>query len=207
MKKNSFKRVVYYAHLFAIALTAVTFASCTNENEDIGIASTKQQSNIIDVQEIQADDQTRSTLLSEHFTKGYRCTSETSSVTADIYHNEECNETRALLVNNNNEVSLCLIFKEDGTKESGIILFTTYNEEKEPILSGEFNPVEATISITQIHGNDAITRASAASWGCNLGLLAAGAAWSIPAGMISGGLSFAISLAYSVAAIEICDRL
>lgn len=201
MKNTTFAHI--YLYMLVSIVTSFVLTSCNNDNlREVTVADEK----IIDIEKITSNTQTRSDLLGNNYTNAFHCSSKSSSVIADIFINDQADEATAQLLNENNEVAYILRFKMNEIKE-GKIYFTTYNENDEPIMSGTFDSYNMTYEIPTFYGNDVVTRVSAASWGCNLGMFAAGVAWSAPAAMISGGLSIGISLAYTCAAIAICDGL
>lgn len=140
--------------------------------------------------------------------EGYRCSSPASSLVSNIYVDTIRNVSVVDMLNNEGDVAYSLKVRFEGKgNQPNVYEYTAYNEVGEPVMGGTYDFQKSTFDINKVYGNDVVTRASAASWGCNLGLQAAGLAWSIPLGMVSMGASVAVSIAYSVAAIEICDGL
>lgn len=112
------------------------------------------------------------------------------------------------MLNSADDVAYSLDIRIDPSKVSkNSYRYTAFNELGEPVMGGTFNYQTSMFSIDKVYGNDLVTRASAASWGCNMGLMAAGLAWSIPASMVSMGASVAISIAYTAAAVQFCNGL
>lgn len=143
----------------------------------------------------------------EEYREAYRCSSESSSLIADIYLLEDNKEAITLILNKELKLAYYLKFKIKGVDYNNATLFTAFNEFEEPIMSGKYDYENCYFEITDVYGNDVVTRASAASWGCNLSLWACGAIWGAAVGTISGGAGLLVSLAYTAAAVQICDGL
>jgi len=201
--KNYFIKISTLMESLACAIVCMFMVSCNNDAEE---PIPSKESRIIDVTPISTTPVTRT--FDNNYIEGYHCTSNTSSLVADIYINAEYSGAWVNMLNKENEVAYCIRMEYDGIHvDSSLIQYTAYNELGDPIMSGTYNMEKAQFDITQVYGNDVVTRASAAAWGCNLGLFVAGLAWSVPAGMVSLGASIAISAAYTAAAIQICDGL
>lgn len=115
-------------------------------------------------------------------------------MSAEVYINEEKNESVALLLSNDNKVAYYLHFKIDKVLSKKAATFTAYNELEEPIMSGIYDTEIQRFEITDVYNNDVITRASARAWGCNLAIGVAGGIWSVAAGMVSMGAGFIVGL-------------
>lgn len=189
--------------LLFICLGLLTW-SCSND-DSITTPDTKQK-NEINVSKIENPAQTRSELLTDSYTEGYLCTSPTSSIAAEIYPQNGGKEVKTFLLNDQNEVGYVVNFKIEEEEEGGALRFTAYNEFAEPLFAGLFVS-GSYIAITNVYGNDVLTRASAAAWGCNIGLWACGTVWSIGFGMVSMGAGVAVGLAYTCLAVAACDGL
>lgn len=189
--------------LFIVIITVTNLTSCTNDYEEEPVLKPQKE---ISITSIPCTGITRADGGS--YLEAYRCTSETSSLVSNIYIDSTYNKAWINMLNSTNEVAYSLeICIDSSTKDKDAYRYTAYNEMGEPIMGGIYNCKSSAFSIDKVYGNDLVTRASAASWGCNLGLMAAGLAWSIPAGMVSMGASVLISVAYTAAAIQICDGL
>lgn len=143
----------------------------------------------------------------EEYKEAYRCSSENSSLIADIYLSEDYKEAVTLILNKELEPAYYLKFKIEGIDDNNVAMFTAFNEFENPIMSGKYSYENCYFEITDVYGNDLVTRASAASWGCNLSLWACGAVWGTAVGMVSMGGGLLVSLAYTAAAVQICDGL
>lgn len=190
--------------LFAI-LCSVLFCSCNNRDLTSSV-SEGEQVNIIDT-ELILPTKTRSEVNSNNIFTGYLCTSESSSLRLEVYPSENNMETYSYMVDKGGNILHLLKFKIDSFVSDGICKFTALNELNEPVMSGVYNTVNSQIEITDIYGNDVVTRASAAAWGCGLAMGIAGGIWSTAAGMVSAGAGFIVGLSYTAMAIAMCDGL
>lgn len=191
-----------FIYVIVCVFSCIIVSSCQNETMVEEKAETKQ----IVASKISLNNSTRSEFLDDNYSVGFHCSSASSPLVADIFYNESNDDTKVLILNNQDEVAYVLNFKVVRS-EGDNILFTAYNEFDEPLMSGTYNTTTNYIEIPTYYGNDVFTRASAASWGCNMGLALAGAAWSFPLGMISGGAALVVGLAYTAAAVKVCDGL
>ena len=186
-----------------VFVTITGIMSCSNDCTEEPASSTKKE---IVIHPITPTGFTRTD--GGTYSEAYRCSSESSSLVSDIYVDSAYNGAWINMLNSTNEVAYSLEIRIDHSLENGNTYgYTAYNEVGEPVMGGTYNYQTSMFSIDKVYGNDLVTRASAASWGCNIGLMAAGLAWSIPASMVSMGASIAISIAYTAAAVQICDGL
>ena len=203
---------MYYTKLI-IATLFVAFACCSCQNDsDLSDSSTEQQEvkgtkNDIHLKAITPSSTTRADGELPKYTEAYRCSSEKSTLVADIYLSEKYDEAVTIILNKDLEPAYYLKFKMEGTDVDKATKFTAFNEFDEPIMSGKYNETKCYFEITDVYGNDVVTRASAASWGCNLSLWACGTIWSVAAGTASLGAGVVVGLAYTAAAVQICDGL
>jgi hypothetical protein len=191
-------------YLFFILTIGFLISSCSNENGESNVK--KNSLNLIKSESISIPLITKS-FDSHLFSEGYRCSSETSNVVADIFVNNENNESIAFLRSSQGDIIHEFHFKVDLYMSSYACKFTGYNELGDPLMSGIFDIENQFIQITDIYGNIVLTKASAAAWGCGLGIGLAGAIWSTAAGMVSAGAGFAVGLTYTMLAIAACDGL
>ena len=189
--------------MVTVLIAVSSLMSCANDYEDETVLNSRRE---ISITSIPCTTKTRTE--GKFYSEAYRCSSETSSLVSNIYVDSTYNRAWIDMLNSTNEVAYSLeICIDSYTKDEETYGYTVYNEMGEPIMGGIYNYKNSTISIDRVYENDIVTRASAASWGCNLGLMAAGLVWSVPAGIVSVGASVLISVAYTAAAIEICDGL
>lgn len=192
----------YYVFL-CLAACILSFCCCSDENEDTVELTTNK--NVINIKPISV--QTKSFNEFGEFTEGYHCTSPTSSLDSNIYIDDDRTEVITLILNKENIPAYFLRFKINEKLPDSSVSFTAFNELNEPIMDGLYNDKKSFIEFTRIYGNDVITRASARSWGCNLSLWACGTIWSIAVGSVSMGAGALVGLAYTAAAVQICDGL
>lgn len=190
---------------FSLLCSLLLFCSCSKQNLNNEISERKNL-NVINAELIESAE-TRSEVNSIDFGKGYLCTSETSSLKLEVYPNENNLETSCYMVDNDGNVLHLLKFKIDSFIQDGICNFTASNEFNEPIMSGVYDTVNSKIEINNIYGNDVVTRASVAAWGCGLAMGLVGGVWSTAAGMVSMGAGFVVGMSYTAMAIATCDGL
>lgn len=191
-------------------LLAIFACSCQSDFEDnkpVVQQENKGTRNDIILETLKPSATTRSSYNLDEYQEAYRCSSETSSLTADIYLSNDEKEAVTLILNADFEPAYYLKFKTEGTDKNNSTIFTALNEFDEPIMSGKYNYENCYFEITDVYGNDVVTRASAASWGCNLSLWACGTIWGTAVGLVSGGAGILVGLAYTAAAVQICDGL
>lgn len=184
-------------------MTITSTTSCSNDSIEEPVSTHKRE---ITISPIPPTGFTRAD--GETYSEAFRCSSASSSLVSNIYVDSTYNKAWINMLNSTDEVAYSLDIRIDpskGSKDS--YKYTAFNELGEPVMGGTFNYQTSMFSIDKVYGNDLVTRASAASWGCNMGLMAAGLAWSIPASMVSMGASVAISIAYTAAAIQFCNGL
>lgn len=192
--------------VFFIVLCIVSLCySCSNQTPIDNVAD-KKQTKLINT-EIIYPSFSRSEVSRGDFKEGYMCTSDSSSLRLEVYPSNNNMETYSYIVDKEGNVSYLLKFKIDSFVSDGVCKFTTYNEFDEPIMSGVYDTVGSHIKITNVYGNDAVSRASAAAWGCGMAMGIAGGIWSTAVGMVSAGVGFVVGLSYTAAAIAICDGL
>lgn len=195
----------------AALLLAVFTCSCQSDFDDnkptVVSQDNKGTRSDITLESLTPSVVTRGNYDIEEYPEAYRCSSETSSLIADIYLSEDNEEAVTLILNKELEPAYYLKFRIEGVDRDNATMFTAFNEFEEPIMSGKYNYGDCYFEITDVYGNDVVTRASAASWGCNLGLWACGAIWGTAVGAVSGGAGLLVSLAYTAAAVQICDGL
>lgn len=191
--------------LFSVCCGMLLFSSCQNQDVNSNIPEENRVS-MIDTQLI-SHFGTRSEIDTNEFSRGYLCTSETSSLRLEVYPRENNMESYSYIVDKDGNASYLLKFRIDSFVSDGICNFTALNEFDEPIMSGVYDTVGCQIKITEVYGNDAVSRASAAAWGCGLAMGIAGGIWSTAAGMVSAGVGFVVGLSYTAAAIAVCDGL
>lgn len=186
-----------------VFLTITSITSCSNDSTEEPVSTPKKE---IIIHPIPSTNFTRTD--GGTYSEAYRCSSNTSSLVSDIYVDSTHNGAWINMLNSANEVAYSLEIRIEHSSENGNTYgYTAYNELGEPVMGGTYNYQTSMFSIDNVYGNDLVTRASAASWGCNMGLMAAGLAWSIPASMVSMGASVAISIAYTAAAVQFCNGL
>ncbi|MDH6313075.1 hypothetical protein M2137_001862 [Parabacteroides sp. PFB2-10] len=191
-------------YLFFILAIGVLISSCSNEER--GDSSKKNNLNLIKSEPISTP------LISKSFDSGlyseaYRCSSEASNVVADIFVDEDHNESVAFLLSSQGDVVHEFHFKVDSYLSDYACEFTGYNELGEPLMSGIFDIENQFMQITDVYGNVVFTKASAAAWGCGLSIGLVGAIWSTAAGMVSAGAGFVVGMSYTAMAIAVCDGL
>jgi len=190
----------------AYLLVVIFACSCQSDFEDNKpvVSGTR---NDITLETLKLSATTRSSYGLDENQEAYRCSSKTSSLTADIYLSDDKKEAVTLILNADLDPAYYLKFKTEGTDNNNSTIFTAFNEFDEPIMSGKYNYENCYFEITDVYGNDVVTRASAASWGCSLSLWACGTIWGTAVGMVSGGAGLLVGLAYTAAAVQICDGL
>lgn len=187
----------------AVFVTITGITSCSNDSTEELASSTKKE---ITIHPITPTGFTRTD--GGTYSEAYRCSSTSSSLVSNIYVDSTYNKAWINMLNSADDVAYSLDIRIDPSKVSkNSYRYTAFNELGEPVMGGTFNYQTSMFSIDKVYGNDLVTRASAASWGCNMGLMAAGLAWSIPASMVSMGASVAISIAYTAAAVQFCNGL
>lgn len=214
MKKN----VIVY-----VLMTFILHSSCNYEEHFEKHSSNVVKCSVIDINDDIEEDinevlslgQTRTATekafsLDENTTM-IRCMSNLSPIVADVVIDSVGTKCIALLKNEKG-YSFALIYEVVSLTDSEIE-FTCFNNLHEPIMSGVYDFNSCNLRLTQIYDNSPLmTRASAAAWGCNLSLSAAGGVWGYavsfavagPAGAVAGA---AIGLAYTAFAVYACDGL
>lgn len=193
--------------LFSILCSCFVITSCNNLDlieQDL----TKESAKIIHTERIDTDSNlTRSEVNPAHFVEGYLCKSTTSSLNAEIFVSKDCKESYSYILDANGKVIHLLKFKIDSQIANKVCSFSAYNENNEPIMAGIYDLTKQQIEITQVYGNDSMTRASINAWGCNLTIGVIGGIWSTAAGVVSLGAGFVVGLTYTAMAIAMCDGL
>lgn len=180
---------------------------CSCSTQEFGSeTSNVLKENVVNVQPITAA-QTRSEVLDGGLQYGYLCTSETSSLRLEVFPSSDNLETLCYMIDSDGEIQRLIYVKVDSYIADGVCRFTMLNEIDEPIASGIYDTLNKQIEVTDIYGNDAITRASAKAWACNMAIGVAGGIWSTAAGMASAGAGFVVGLAYTALAVQVCDGL
>ena len=196
---------------FAALWLGIITCSCQSDFDDNKSVVMSQESegarNDITLEVLKSSVVSRGDFDLEEYPEAYRCSSETSSLIADIYLSGDYEEATTLILNADLEPAYCLKFNTEGIDCENATMFTAFNELDEPIMSGKYNYTDCYLEITAVYGNDVVTRASAASWGCNLALWTCGTIWSVAVGSVSFGGGLLLGLAYTAAAIQICDGL
>lgn len=189
--------------MFSICCSLLLFSSCQNQDVNSNVPEENRVSMINT--ELISHVGTRSEVDTDEFSNGYLCTSETSSLRLEVFPNENNQEAFAYMVDKDGVALYLLKFKINSFVSEGVCTFTASNEENEPIMSGVYDTVKNQIEITNIYGNDAISRASLGEWGCGLAMGIAGGIWSTAAGMVSAGAGFLVGLSYTAMAIAMCS--
>ncbi|MBR4156102.1 MAG: hypothetical protein IKW30_07160 [Lachnospiraceae bacterium] len=185
-----------------IALFAI---SCTNEVKDVVLEQPKQ--GLIKTESLNNVPQSRGDINLDNYSEGYLCSSDSSSIVAEIYVKDNKEETIAFVLNEKNEAAFCVHFKINSFINENACTFVAYNELEEPLMEGLFDTAKGQIEITSIYENDVLSRASAKAWLCNLSIGIAGGIMSTAAGMASAGAGFVVGLSYTALAVAACDGL
>lgn len=183
-------------------VVSVVFASCDRQD-----ASDATERHIIDVELINnANDMLTKVDTPNHTTIGYHCTSETSDVVCNVFPDEPLNEVVAYLLNENEEVVTVVKFRAGDVQSDGSFEFTAYNELNEPLCTGIFNEELEYMNITDIFGNDVITKALKKSFLCNMSMGTVSVIWGIAVGTVSMGAGALVSLAFTALSSWVCDH-
>ncbi len=185
--------------------SSVIFLGC-NDKQDSANERVEAQQNVINA-ELITPNLTRSEIDKDFYTEGYLCTSATSSLKSEIYVDATNQETISYVIGKNGEVAQILKIQVDSYMSDKVCAFTVYDEFDEPIMSGVFDTVNQYSQITNVYGDNVVSRASVAAWGCNISLGLVGAMWSTAFGMVSAGAGFVVGMSYTVMAMAVCGDL
>lgn len=138
-------------------------------------------------------------------------TSDKSFRTLSVFKDQSY-KNQAVFIMKGNDIITAFSVKLEASEDDKIYKYTCYNDMNEPIVSGAYkaDSLIPALMVNHIYNNpmgSLATKASVNTWGCNLTMLTVGTFMSVGFGMVTMGAGAAVSVAYSLAAMAICDDL
>lgn len=191
-------------NLIAVLIVALFAMSCSDEDVQNVVP---EQSKQFKAEVLKNTPLSRGYESFDNYSEGYLCSSESSSIVAEIYVNDNKEETIAMILNEKNEVAFSVHFKINSFINEKACTFIAYNELEEPLMEGIFDTDKEVIEITNVYENDVLSRASTKAWLCNMSIGLAGVIMSTAAGTITAGAGMVVGLSYTALAVAACDGL
>lgn len=181
--------------------------SCNNEESNTAVSTLNHLSiEPIDSSVVHKNDQR--VIITYH--EGYQCSSSESNLVANIYTNSEQVESISQILDDKGEILYTFKNKIDSYISENSCYFILYDELNQPILRYLYDDLKQQIEIVDIYNPEHAvnaTRASAASWGCQLSIGIVGITFSTIVGSVSMGAGAVVGVSYMLLAITMCDGL